>query len=99
MEAYATSGIVMCFNILLALLCLAKLGYSVQTNPNKPSVPALYIFGDSTVDPGNNNGLETIFRSKFPPYGRDFVDHKPTGRFTNGKLVTDMLCMTPRTTN
>lgn len=87
----ATSGIVTCFNILLALFCLSKLGYSVQANPSKPLVPALYIFGDSTVDPGNNNGLETIFRANFPPYGRDFVDHKPSGRFTNGKLVTDMI--------
>ncbi|KAM1274613.1 hypothetical protein ACFX1Q_025409 [Malus domestica] len=26
----------------------------------------------------------------YPPYGRDFVNHQPTGRFCNGKLATDI---------
>ncbi|KAK6943926.1 GDSL lipase/esterase [Dillenia turbinata] len=54
-----------------------------------PIVPALCIFGDSIVDVGNNNNLNTIIKANFPPYGRDFVTHKPTGRFCNGKLATD----------
>eukprot|EP00253_Pinus_taeda_P003371 PITA_03371 len=57
----------------------------------KPRATALYVFGDSTVDPGNNNGLATIVKANFRPYGRDFVGRKPTGRFTNGKLVTDII--------
>ena len=56
-------------------------------------VSAIYIFGDSTADPGNNDGLATIFKADFPPYGRDLGNHKPTGRFTNGKLVTDIFGM------
>lgn len=55
----------------------------------QPLVPALCIFGDSVVDVGNNNRLMTIVKANFPPYGRDFVNHKPTGRFCNGKLATD----------
>lgn len=54
-----------------------------------PLVPALNIFGDSVVDVGNNNKLQTLIKANFPPYGRDFVNHKPTGRFCNGKLATD----------
>ncbi|XP_065855486.1 GDSL esterase/lipase At5g03820-like [Euphorbia lathyris] len=54
-----------------------------------PVVPALIIFGDSVVDVGNNNNLNTLIKANFPPYGRDFVGHKPTGRFCNGKLATD----------
>jgi hypothetical protein len=54
-----------------------------------PLVPALCIFGDSVVDAGNNNNLYTVVKANFPPYGRDFVTHKPTGRFCNGKLATD----------
>ncbi|XP_059646774.1 GDSL esterase/lipase At5g03820-like [Cornus florida] len=54
-----------------------------------PLVPALCIFGDSVVDAGNNNNLNTLVKANFPPYGRDFVTHKPTGRFCNGKLATD----------
>ncbi|XP_047316552.1 GDSL esterase/lipase At5g03820-like [Impatiens glandulifera] len=54
-----------------------------------PIVPMICIFGDSVVDAGNNNYLNTLIKSNFPPYGRDLVDKKPTGRFCNGKLATD----------
>ncbi|KAL3532023.1 hypothetical protein ACH5RR_005544 [Cinchona calisaya] len=54
-----------------------------------PLVPALCIFGDSVVDVGNNNNLGTLIKANFPPYGRDFINHKPTGRFCDGKLATD----------
>ncbi|GAV76825.1 Lipase_GDSL domain-containing protein, partial [Cephalotus follicularis] len=54
-----------------------------------PLVSALCIFGDSVVDSGNNNRLNTVIKANFPPYGRDFVTHRPTGRFSNGKLATD----------
>ncbi|TYH60159.1 hypothetical protein E1A91_D08G266000v1 [Gossypium mustelinum] len=54
-------------------------------------VPALFIFGDSIVDVGNNNDLVTLIKANFPPYGRDFVDHEPTGRFSNGKLALDII--------
>ncbi|PPS03788.1 hypothetical protein GOBAR_AA16876 [Gossypium barbadense] len=55
----------------------------------QPLVPAMFIFGDSVVDVGNNNNLYTIIKADFPPYGRDFLNHKPTGRFCNGKLASD----------
>ncbi|KAK4440008.1 GDSL esterase/lipase [Sesamum alatum] len=54
-------------------------------------VPAILIFGDSTADPGNNNYIPTPFRSNFSPYGKDFVNHTPTGRFTNGRLANDFV--------
>eukprot|EP01018_Ginkgo_biloba_P004758 Gb_24155 [translate_table: standard] len=56
-----------------------------------PKVTALIVFGDSTADPGNNDRLSSTFKSNFLPYGRDFIDHKPTGRFCNGKLTTDFI--------
>lgn len=52
-------------------------------------VPGVMIFGDSVVDVGNNNNRLTLVKANFPPYGRDFVNHVPTGRFCNGKLATD----------
>lgn len=55
-------------------------------------VPALVVFGDSTVDAGNNNYLATIIKSDFRPYGMNFQGHVPTGRFTDGLLVTDYIC-------
>ncbi|KAL9427988.1 hypothetical protein AB3S75_030049 [Citrus x aurantiifolia] len=61
----------------------------VSVGNGQPLVPALIIFGDSIVDVGNNNNLSTLIKANFPPYGRDFVTHRPTGRFCNGKLATD----------
>lgn len=69
------------------LLLLALVIYEVNA---QPLVPAMFIFGDSVVDAGNNNHLYTIIKANFPPYGRDFVHHKPTGRFCNGKLASDL---------
>ncbi|KAF9609692.1 hypothetical protein IFM89_017891 [Coptis chinensis] len=54
-------------------------------------VPAVIVFGDSTVDAGNNNYIPTLVKSNFEPYGRDFEGGKPTGRFCNGRLVTDFV--------
>ncbi|CAM0950714.1 unnamed protein product [Alopecurus aequalis] len=54
-------------------------------------VPAIIVFGDSSVDTGNNNFIPTIARSNFWPYGRDFADGLPTGRFSNGRLATDFI--------
>ncbi|TXG59831.1 hypothetical protein EZV62_014404 [Acer yangbiense] len=55
------------------------------------SVPAMFVFGDSIVDPGNNNHIETLVKCNFPPYGRDFKGGKPTGRFSNGLIPSDLL--------
>ncbi|XP_022715073.1 GDSL esterase/lipase APG-like [Durio zibethinus] len=57
-------------------------------------VPAIITFGDSVVDVGNNDYLPTIFKANYPPYGRDFPNNKPTGRFCNGKLATDITAET-----
>ncbi|XP_059451113.1 GDSL esterase/lipase At2g04570-like [Corylus avellana] len=56
---------------------------------SKTKVPALIVFGDSTVDTGNNNQIPTIAKSNFEPYGRDFLGGRPTGRFSNGRVATD----------
>ncbi|XP_062193733.1 GDSL esterase/lipase At2g42990-like [Phragmites australis] len=54
-------------------------------------VPAIIVFGDSSVDTGNNNFIPTIARSNFWPYGCDYTDGLPTGRFSNGRLATDFI--------
>lgn len=53
--------------------------------------PALFVFGDSIVDPGNNNALTTTVRCNFPPYGQDFPGHNATGRFSNGRVPSDIV--------
>ncbi|KFK31875.1 hypothetical protein AALP_AA6G170000 [Arabis alpina] len=56
-----------------------------------PRVPALFVFGDSSVDCGTNNFLGTLARADRLPYGRDFDTHQPTGRFSNGRIPVDFL--------
>ena len=74
-------------NIVLGSFSIIYLVFSVANGA--PLVPALFIFGESVVDVGNNNNLAAILKANFPPYGRDFVTRKPTRRFCNGKLATD----------
>lgn len=59
--------------------------------PPNVSVPALFAFGDSIADTGNNNDLKTLVKCNFPPYGKDFQGGNPTGRFCNGKVPSDIL--------
>ena len=32
-------------------------------------VPALFVFGDSLLDTGNNNNMSTLVKATSPPYG------------------------------
>ncbi|PSR85324.1 GDSL esterase/lipase [Actinidia chinensis var. chinensis] len=55
-------------------------------------VPAMYVFGDSLMDVGNNNYLKiSLAKADFPHNGIDFPGKKPTGRFSNGKNSADFL--------
>jgi hypothetical protein len=54
-------------------------------------VPAVYVFGDSTVDVGNNQYLPGNGPLQLP-YGVDFPHSRATGRFSNGYNVADSIC-------
>ncbi|GFQ07761.1 GDSL esterase/lipase at4g26790 [Phtheirospermum japonicum] len=54
-------------------------------------VSSLIVFGDSSVDSGNNNYIQTVLKSDFKPYGRDFNGGQATGRFSNGRIPTDFI--------
>ncbi|XP_050209214.1 GDSL esterase/lipase At2g40250-like [Mercurialis annua] len=64
---------------------------SIIINPSHSNITAIFGFGDSTIDTGNNNYLNTTSRSNRPPYGRDFPFGIATGRFSNGKLPIDFI--------
>lgn len=51
-----------------------------------------YVFGDSLTEVGNNNYLQSLAKSNFPFYGIDYEGGKPTGRFTNGRTIGDIIC-------
>ncbi|KAL6988969.1 hypothetical protein U1Q18_014719, partial [Sarracenia purpurea var. burkii] len=52
---------------------------------------AFFVFGDSLVDSGNNNFLVTTARADAPPYGIDYPTRRPTGRFSNGLNIPDLI--------
>ncbi|KAJ8497568.1 hypothetical protein OPV22_008120 [Ensete ventricosum] len=56
------------------------------------AVSAVYVFGDSLADVGNNDHLGlSLLKADFPHNGVDFPGHKATGRFSNGKNSADFL--------
>ncbi|KAH0902406.1 hypothetical protein HID58_041909 [Brassica napus] len=77
-------------NRVLAFLLLAT-QLLVEIPGTSAKVAALIVFGDSTVDSGNNNQISTVLKSNFQPYGRDYFDGKATGRFSNGRIAPDFI--------
>ncbi|KAK7283742.1 hypothetical protein RIF29_13488 [Crotalaria pallida] len=59
--------------------------------PIAAAYPALFAFGDSILDTGNNNNLQTLTKCNYPPYGKDFNRGTPTGRFSDGKVPSDLI--------
>ncbi|CAA6656052.1 unnamed protein product [Spirodela intermedia] len=56
------------------------------------AVPAIYAFGDSLTDVGNNNFLPgNQAKANFPPYGIDVPRSRPTGRFSSGYNGVDFV--------
>ncbi|KAF3331532.1 GDSL esterase/lipase [Carex littledalei] len=54
--------------------------------------PVVYVFGDSMSDVGNNNYLLlSIAKSDYPWYGIDYYTGWPTGRFSNGRTIGDIM--------
>ncbi|KAJ0797011.1 putative triacylglycerol lipase [Helianthus annuus] len=87
--------VILMFIFQAVITCNARsMGYAqkLRVLATKYNVTSILVFGDSSVDPGNNNDLpDTWHKGNFLPYGKDFVHSFPTGRFTNGRLPTDFI--------
>lgn len=87
-------------SVLVGMLCLLVLvATDAEASRHSRLVPAAFVFGDSTVDVGNNNCLNVTAaaRANYPQYGIDFPGSKPTGRFSNGFNTADLLGTKNRT--
>ncbi|KAG6751038.1 hypothetical protein POTOM_045555 [Populus tomentosa] len=62
--------------------------FGSQVGRRREMVPAMFIFGDSLIDNGNNNNLPSFAKANYFPYGIDF-NGGPTGRFSNGYTMVD----------
>ncbi|KAL5981805.1 hypothetical protein ACLOJK_015870 [Asimina triloba] len=77
---------------MLFLLAHALSSCAVFGNAADDRVPAIFVFGDSLFDVGNNNFLEgTMARVDRPFNGIDFPGGVATGRFSNGYNIIDCL--------
>ncbi|KAF8729504.1 hypothetical protein HU200_017443 [Digitaria exilis] len=79
--------------VVLVLVCvglLASPAAAATGGEEVHLVPAVYVFGDSTVDVGNNQYLPGNSALQLP-YGIDFPHSRPTGRFSNGYNVADFV--------
>ncbi|KAJ4710135.1 GDSL esterase/lipase [Melia azedarach] len=82
------------YTILLTLFVI-QLSISTAEEPGNlqenRTFPALIAFGDSILDTGNNNVNNSTAKCNYPPYGIDFIGGKATGRFCDGKILTDFI--------
>ncbi|XP_059278175.1 GDSL esterase/lipase 2-like isoform X1 [Lycium ferocissimum] len=70
--------------------CLGSYDYEKISSVQKQK--ALFVFGDSFFDPGNNNYINTTtqFQANWWPYGESFFN-PPSGRFSDGRLIPDFI--------
>ncbi|ESQ27538.1 hypothetical protein EUTSA_v10019865mg [Eutrema salsugineum] len=74
--------------LVLTLFSICFLSSAAEKNN---TFSALFAFGDSVLDTGNNNLLLTLLKGNYWPYGWNFDFKIPTGRFGNGRVFTDIV--------
>ncbi|KAI4344658.1 hypothetical protein L6164_011857 [Bauhinia variegata] len=81
-----------CFVVCITLIASFTTFSSAEAE-TVSSTAAFFIFGDSTVDPGNNNYIDTIPENKanYIPYGHNGFFEAPTGRFSDGRVIVDFI--------
>lgn len=81
------------WSLVLVVFCTMSSSYFVNGAGSNEGLGASFIFGDSLVDAGNNNYLQTLSKANIPPNGIDFKASggQPTGRYTNGRTIGDIV--------
>ncbi|KAA8541589.1 hypothetical protein F0562_022741 [Nyssa sinensis] len=84
----ASSSFHLCVLFLFASLLIPTICHGSPDDDHM----ALFIFGDSLFDAGNNNYINTntSYRANFWPYGETTFNY-PTGRFSDGRLIPDFI--------
>ncbi|XP_021819944.1 GDSL esterase/lipase 5-like [Prunus avium] len=78
------------FFLLHVALAISTCGGSKSWHSKQQA--AFFIFGDSYLDSGNNNYINTttLDQANFWPYGETYFKF-PTGRFSDGRLISDFI--------
>ncbi|MCD9640917.1 hypothetical protein HAX54_026653 [Datura stramonium] len=88
----ATLSLTQC-SLFLLLITLAASFFSPSSAQTKCNIKSVYQLGDSLADAGNvirTPGATIIFHADRSPYGETFF-RRPTGRFSNGRVITDFI--------
>lgn len=92
----AARSFLCCSTLLFASILLSPISCHALFSPGNATHKALFVFGDSLFDPGNNQYLNdssqegagaTVF-----PYGETYFK-RPTGRLCDGRTVPDLIGM------
>ncbi|GMJ02248.1 hypothetical protein HRI_003894000 [Hibiscus trionum] len=84
--AFTCLGFIVLFFLSFSSSCILGLNHSMIT------ILAIYAFGDSSIDAGNNKFFpHATAKFDFSPYEIDFLGGIPTGCTTNGKTVVDFI--------
>ena len=84
------------FNLRIFLFIFCIIGLlNIQTKSFDEPLPsikhvALFVFGASQFDAGNNNYINTTGKANYWPYGETTFKY-PSGRFSDGRLVPDFI--------
>ncbi|XP_074378011.1 GDSL esterase/lipase EXL3-like [Apium graveolens] len=73
------------------IIVISEVSEALVNLPPNVTFTTIIAFGDSNVDQGMNNNINTIAKCNFPPYGSDFMGGIPTGRFCNAKTPPDLI--------
>lgn len=87
----ARSFALVCFVVVGLVGTVCASAAAAGGNNGGQLVNAVYVFGDSLVDVGNNDYLPAPAPRANRPYGMD-LPGRPTGRFTNGYNLADVIC-------
>ncbi|XP_028763293.1 GDSL esterase/lipase 1-like [Neltuma alba] len=85
--------LILCFSAIVFLKITSGQSIAnVSTICLLASNSAVFVFGDSIFDSGNNNYINTIVHllSNYQPYGQTFFKF-PTGRFSDGRIIPDFI--------
>ncbi|CAA0829473.1 GDSL esterase/lipase 5 [Striga hermonthica] len=80
------------FLIIIIIITFISI-HGVPASPKAcTKVSTLFVFGDSYLDAGNNNYINTsaFDQANFQPYGENFANG-PTGRFSDGRIIHDFI--------
>lgn len=88
----ASLSFLFCGILLVVNVFLNPVGCHAQSKHGDATHKALFVFGDSLFDPGNNQYLKDTTEAVATtwPYGETYFK-RPTGRLSDGRIVPDLI--------